>query len=359
MNSQQSHNIIPIIHRLITNDYGENYWFNGCARYVMEALGEYTKDADLMTEDIFNLKVKDTNLGFWLFAGLTGDIFTQHYKQPFMGDGVNAHHQAQGDGKFFEDVFAKCGYSATFVFSRDLCNNKEMYIQELISYIDKGVPVISLGHEGPPFGVFVGYEEYGKILLYITGNDEEPKRISCDEAMESKAPDISSWIFVGEKKEQKDIAKIYREMIYALPELLKTNNDKYCFGSAAFRAWADDIENGYFDSMKPEEFDPWPMYTNFVCVLATNGSCAHNLLKRMQAHNPDMTFLDTINELYSHMGQIWEKDNGNDLEALGGGFNVTLEVLQDKARRAKIASRIRECGDITDEVVRIIEESRK
>ena len=70
-----------------------------------------------------------------------------------------------------------------------------------------------------------------------------------------------------------------------------------------------------------------------------------------------MIFLNKINDLYSRMGQIWDNDNGDDLESLGGGFHVTLEVLQDKVRRAKIASRIRECGDLTDEVLRVIEEN--
>ena len=36
----RSNNIITVIRPLITMHYGENYWFNGCARYVMECLGE-------------------------------------------------------------------------------------------------------------------------------------------------------------------------------------------------------------------------------------------------------------------------------------------------------------------------------
>lgn len=40
MVTKQSNNIIPVIHRLVTDEYGENYWFNGCARYVMKCLGE-------------------------------------------------------------------------------------------------------------------------------------------------------------------------------------------------------------------------------------------------------------------------------------------------------------------------------
>jgi len=335
MITKQSNNIIPVIHRLITSEHGENYWFDGCAGYVMECLDE-------------------RNYDYQFFAGLTGDIFAQHYKQPFPGDGVNACHQSQRNGKFFEDIFAKCGYAATAIFGCDLRKNREMYLGTVVSYIDKGIPVITIGTDDPPTGVVVGYEEYGKTLLYISGDNSEPQRVAFDKAIANNKSDVDCWIFVGEKKEQKELAKIYREAIYALPELLTTDNDKYCFGSAAFRKWADDVESGYFDGMKPDEFDGWAMYTNFVCVLATNGSCCYGFLERAQKLNPDMTFLDDIANLYKRMGQIWNNDNGKDLEALGGGFNITLEVLQNPEKRTKIAARIRECGDIIDEVVSII-----
>jgi len=54
---------------------------------------------------------------------------------------------------------------------------------------------------------------------------------------------------------------------------------------------------------------------------------------------------------------MWSNDNGTDLEALGGGFNVTLEVLQDKERRNKIVAKLREFAAVTDEIVRVLEES--
>lgn len=44
MSERKKSNLIPIIHRLVTDENGENYWFNGCAKYVMECLGE--KDYD-------------------------------------------------------------------------------------------------------------------------------------------------------------------------------------------------------------------------------------------------------------------------------------------------------------------------
>ena len=96
------------------------------------------------------------------------------------------------------------------------------------------------------------------------------------------------------------------------------------------------------------------MYTNFICVLATNGSCCHEFLRRAKALNPDMGYLDEISRLYKRTADIWSNDNGKDLEALGGGFNVTLQTLQAPEQREKIAARIRECGDLAETIRKIL-----
>jgi len=108
--------------------------------------------------------------------------------------------------------------------------------------------------------------------------------------------------------------------------------------------------------MKKKEFNPWPMYTNFVCVLATNGSCCHGFLERASQLNPDMKFLEEISELYRRTANIWNNDDGKDLEALGGGFNVTVRVLQNQKKRAKIAEKLREAAACIDQVAAILGE---
>lgn len=352
MITKQSNNIIPVIHRLVTDEYGENYWFNGCAKYVMECLGE--KDYD-----------------YWFFAGLTGDVFTQHYTYTkYSGDALSCYMMQEKPAEYAEEVFVKCGYAATFVSKKELRKNTEMYLQTLIAYIDKGIPVFMWGNWSG-VGVFVGYEDYGKVLLFITGNKNQPERIPLEKALESKPnpeavdkvlecnQDKEGWIFIGDKKENRPLAEIYREAIHAIPQHQNVKTDTYCFGAEAFRAWARDIENGKFDGMTVEEFDTWAYYTNYVCVLATNGSCCYSFFYKAQELNPGFTWLDEVIGLYRRMGQMWNNDNGNDLEALGGGFNVTLEVLQDKEKRTIIAEVIRKCGDCMDEVVRIINENVK
>lgn len=91
------------------------------------------------------------------------------------------------------------------------------------------------------------------------------------------------------------------------------------------------------------------MYQNFICVLATNGSCCYPFLEKAQKLNPDMSFLEELSALYNKTKDMWFE-----LEAMGGGFNITLEVLQDKEKRAKITSKLREFATVIDEIVKVL-----
>ena len=133
-----------------------------------------------------------------------------------------------------------------------------MYLNTLIAYIDKGIPVI---REKDKEGVYVGYENHGKVLLLITGDNNQPERIPLDEALQEwndpnwPLHSNSGWIFVGEKKESRPLADIYREAICEIPQRFSVKTDTHCFGPETFRAWARDIENGKFDGMKNKDFD--------------------------------------------------------------------------------------------------------
>lgn len=71
-----------------------------------------------------------------------------------------------------------------------------MYLDRLISYIDQSVPVIA----GRRDSVFVGYEDYGKTLLYITGNSAIPESILLEKEIYEEADEMEGWTFVGAKK---------------------------------------------------------------------------------------------------------------------------------------------------------------
>lgn len=169
----------------------------------------------------------------------------------------------------------------------------------------------------------------------------------------------NGWVFVGEKKKTVPLADIYRSRILTLPQLLTTRTENFCFGAEAFRSWAEEIERGRFDGMKPEEFDDWSMYTIYVCNLATNSSCCHGFLDKALELNPDLEFIREIHDLYHHMRRMWNEQNGEDLEALGGGFNITLAALQDGNRRGRVAAKICEFAEAVAKVIALIKGAEK
>lgn len=327
--------------------YGENYWFNGCAAYLMECLGQNEFD-------------------YSFFAGLTGENFTQVFsKNHFRGNGVVDYCLSEKDNHhFIETIFERCGYASTFVPLKQILRNREMYVQMLMSYIDKGLPVIlndygSNPHNRFSWGVIVGYADYGKTLLYMGGDGTEPDYISVEDLLpkgyKEEGQHCHGWMFIGEKEDKKDLAAIYRERILSLPQLLTFENENYCFGAKAFCTWAKSIDEGLFEQIMPEDFDDWGMHTAYVCCLATNSSVSFEFLEKALTLNPVLIFIQDMIALYKQMGQYWNNDNGTDLEALGGGFNVTLDALQDRDRRKKIGDKLRKFAVCMDEVVSIID----
>lgn len=336
---RRDRNMIPNIHRFITSEYGENYWFNGCARYVMEALGEFKQEPDF---------------GYWFFSGLTGDILTQVFSYgDYMGECISACRYRHEGGEYLKSIFERCGYESTYVTIGQLKADKELYLAQLIEYIDKGIPVISIKQHWPPWCVYVGYEEYGQKLLMLTDNLSIPHCISVDEVFGDCA-DLT-WVFIGDRKKTIGLAEAYKDALAAIPHLFSMKNEKFCCGAEAFYAWASRIESGYFDQLSEETFKKWEMYTSNICNMATNGCCAVTFLNRVKELNPDLRFIDDIIQQYETLAHIWEKDDGKDLESIGAGFNISLDMLKDQNRRLFIVNRLREAGNCMNRVKHDIE----
>ncbi|MBQ7846590.1 MAG: hypothetical protein IJ392_10650 [Clostridia bacterium] len=336
--AKQGRHLIPNIHRFITNEYGENYWFNGCARYVMESLGEFIDEPDF---------------GYWFFAGLTGDILTQVFSyDEYMGDCLSTCRYRYEGGQSIRSIFLKCGYESTYVSKEQLRAHKDVYLAKLVDFINQGIPVISIKGQWPPWGVYVGYEDEGQNLLLLTDNLSQPDCISADAAIDAGLD--SGWVFIGEKTHTIELADVYRNALAAIPQLFSIRNEKFCCGPDAFYTWATQIENGYFDQMEPAAFRKWEMYTSNICNMATNGCCAAQFLNRVKELNPQLQFIDSIIHQYERIAHIWEKNNGKDLESIGAGFNVSLDILTDQDARKAVSARLREAGDCLQQVNRII-----
>ncbi len=339
---KQSNNILPNLRQIVHPEYGQNYWFNGCAAFLMECAGEKEYDYDF-------------------FGGLTGDNFAQIYsKNHFRGNGaVDFRLSEKKKHGFLDQILWKCGYESRFVPIEIIRKNRDEYVKKLMAYIDRGLPVITNDYGKNPnnrFGwsVLVGYSHYGKTILYLGGDGKESDTISVDDLLpdvEAEEEQSLGWLFLGKKIEDKKLADIYREVIMELPSLLTTETDNFFFGANAFRAFADRIESGFYEKIRAEEFDIWELYTSFICSLATNYSVSPEFLRRALELNPDMLVISDLLSLMETMSHYWNNDEGKDLEALGGGFNVTLEALTNKTKREKIAAKIREFALCTDSIV--------
>jgi DNA-binding transcriptional MerR regulator len=338
MISKQSNNLIQNIETFCIGERGENFAFDGACERLMEVIGE-----------------KD--FGYWLIAGITGDCFAQVYpkNKVFFSDRycVSDYNILYNNdcSDYIEGIFEKMGYACTYVPIKKITKNKEMYRQTLMSYIDKGIPVIQFKGN---YNLICGYEEYGNILLNKWPCSNDLNKFSLDDTYFSDK-ELRGWIFIGEKTEQKNLTDIYREAVLKMPEFLTTETDKYYLGAKAFRTWADDIENGYYDGKTQNDVDLWGTHTSFVCDFETIAATSGRFLSKALELNPDLSFISEIIPILSRQGAY---ANGG-LEDLGGGFNVTLAVLQDINKRKLIADRLRIFAKNMDEIVRILNERIK
>jgi len=336
MIARRSNNILPDIRGIINGMEGKNYAFNDCMAFLMERLEEKPK------------------MNYWTFTGITGDGLTMVYnrnKSTFCEYCVSGYLAGADYVKY---VFDAIGYEHTYVTAEQINANKMMYLQTLMAYIDKGVPVIvkttlantpNIKTDVLTYFLYVGYEDYGKTLLFLSGDNTTLYKYDTSGIVNQ------DWIFAGEKKCDISFDDIIHNAIMKMSHWLTLpEKNGMFFGAQAYRAWADDIENGRYEN----ETDLWSNYSVYICNMATNSGGSLAFLDQVEKSHPQYT--DMINKIakqYTNTGNgeggLWKV-----LEDLGGGFNVTQEALCDKENRTKIVVNIREAADCMDEILQIL-----
>lgn len=336
--------LLPIPHGMFDGLQGQNYEIDGAISFALEALGESEYD-------------------YWFVAGLTGDSFSQiYYRDHWRGNSAAEVRCSDGDIEPVLEIFSLCGYECEFVSAQELIRNSAFYMRRVVDSINRGVPVIRWWNG---WQMIVGYEDDQTLLAiwgdrwgdtWVTpGRIEANRLFALPDGQETpgRCPN-PGWFFPGTKHRQADLAGLYRKAIERLPKLWSIQTENYCLGSAAFRAWAEEIEGEKYNAMEAAEFEKnkWFYYTNYVCVMASNGSCYHPFLHKALALNPDMTFLPGMEALFERLAQLWggEKPIEGCLAQLGGEFNITLPTLQSPEKRAPIAAKLRECACLMDQL---------
>ena len=336
MITKQSNNTLPNLHKLVTYHYGENYNFNACMKMLMQ----YIEPNEMYS--------------YSFFAGISGDNFVQVYGPKEQYENYNGSLSCVWDApELIKYIFDEIGYEHTYVTAEQIAANKGMYIETVKAFIDKGIPVIFKQDRG--WHPIVGYEENGKVLLFMDGENTEPIKFNTDsEKFNSDKETFQNWIFIGAKKKETNFWQMFINGFKHIADLLESPDKYGCsYGPKAFRYWADDIEKGRFDGISAEQFDGWRDYSVYICNVSTNfcGVSFHFLNKAVGV----IPALSILQEEYSRMNEQY-KQIINKLQELEGNFNVTLVALQDKERRTAIANEIRKFAPLYETFAKLIKE---
>lgn len=322
-------NILPNIHNLVTYMYGQNYLFNGCMQYLMECLNE-RKDYD-----------------YWFFSGVTGDSFTQLYR-PNSLKSVGSLSNDTFNSEIAKRAFDACGYDFKYVNEKELKADKTKWTREIVTYINKGMPVIIYEcKDAGNFGIICGYENNGETLLLLKEDVTTPVK-------SKNGLDYSKGlIFVGEKKTTPLLADVYRKTVMDISTFMSRQpEDGLVFGKQAFEAWADGllVDDSYFKDKDEKAMDEirWRLHCALLCIAGTNG-CSRGFLEKALSLCPGMTIIPKLQPAYERMQSIFEE-----ISTMQGDFWIPYETLKNAESRRTISNKIHEFSKCCDEILEIM-----
>lgn len=312
----ENQKVLANIHQLQYPDRGQNYVFNGCMKYLMECLGEKEE------------------YDYYFFSFVSGDCVTQVF-----GQNKDRWHpsfsQSHFDYDLIKRVFDSIGYSFTFVTSDQLKSDTEKYKQMIISYINKGIPIIGKGFNNfwdnktqmtDEISCIVGYGNDGKTFFRLPEEATNLMPIS----LEDEYP--YTLIFVGDKIAEPNLSSVYKNAFFNIPNLLTLPSlNEVSFGTQAFTHWSKAIDSDFYN-IPVNQFDCWRLYTIYVCNLATN-LFSKQIVNKTFALNPELAHIKpNFDKIYADMEKSYVK-----LKEQGGEFNITYETWQDNKKCKVIA----------------------
>lgn len=310
-------------------EHGENYPFSACMAKLIELLGGDT-----------------SRFTYGFFAGLSGDDFIMCYADN--GECNDCVSVCENTERFLKRTFNRIGLKYEYVPVKVWKMDREALKAKLRDFIDRGIPVLTKDEQGMDgayanYDLLYAYESGGERVSRYCGDPKHNQDSALDELK-------CSFIFIDSLPVIDDLAKVYRESVLQLPEIMKSKTETgVLFGANAYRAWADDLENGRYDRYTGESFESWRDWCVYVCNLATNARHGWDFIAKAYVHNPDMpNILHMISLLDRNERQLW-----HELEEQGFGFNVTLENLQNREKRLKAAETIRRIIPVNEEIERL------
>lgn len=345
MGLSQKSNRLSEIRNLIEGMKGHNYALPDCLKFIFECIGAH-----------------DT-LDFWNLAALTGDVVAQVYNR---NPTTSCEYCVSGylsDPEYMEYVFDTLGYSHEYACAGEVAADLNVYKEKIAEFIDGGIPVLVKTNlnEIPAWisdvgthCLIVGYDNFAQTLKLLV---HDTLTIDYEFNGENKL----DLIFIGEKQREVSIEEIYLAIIKKMPYWLTLpESGGMCFGAAAYRAWADDIETGRFAN---ESLPLWENYGVYVANLATSGGEPTYIYKKLADLNNTYSGLAVIGEIIQKLLPAETPTGGRSklwirLEELGGGMSMgdVKITMRDKIKRSKVAAVLRDYAKQLDEALELIEE---
>lgn len=334
--------VLTNLHILIDNNLGQDYVFPGCMAYLMECLGE------ARTYD------------YWLFAGVSGDSFTQVYGRDLSRWTLDLSH-ACFDQDLMERVFSAAGYCYCLLDGDEAGQSQDRRRKMVVESIDQGIPVIAKGfdftmngktHRNIDIGCIVGYEDAGQTLLYVSQDSVTPSPHMAQDPIVARPFRLGtsfSLVFAGEKTQAPPLAAVYREAILNVRRLNNLpDRDGVSFGTKAFEQWATDLEEGRLESVPVEQLDFWQHYGGYLVILLTNMYGQHFTQRAIEACS-DLTGLSQVPSIIQEMTQVC------DFSSVGGGLDMDPGKLRDRKHMKPICEVIRRCAAYNERIIAAME----
>ncbi|MCL2447089.1 MAG: AraC family transcriptional regulator [Oscillospiraceae bacterium] len=306
---------------------GHNYGLPDCIKFILECK-DWPERPD-----------------FWDIAALTGDSIAQVYNR---NPTTSCEYCVSGylaGPEHIKYVFDALGHEHEHVTAAQLNADNARYIQKIVDMIDRDIPVLVKTNlndipewhsDVGTYCLIVGYDHGGQIVKLLFGGTET---VDCILTGNNKM----DLIFIGEKRREITLEELHHNAVEKASHWLTLpERNGMCFGAAAFRAWADDIEAGRFED---GSLPLWENYGVYVCNLATNsGQLAGLGGEKVRELLPTETPI-------GGKCLLWVQ-----LEELGGGMDMeqVKATMRDKKKRAKIAAALRDYAQHVERVVEVL-----
>ncbi len=324
----------------IYENKSENYMFCSC----MNSLMRYLK--------------KDSDYDFTFFAAVTGDAFCQlSLPYPDFGFTDSLTNRQMCSCESITRAFDACGYGMAGVETQILMSDKRLWKREIVSSINRNMPVLSFGIVGPETcSIITGYDEDGDVLYgHAQFGDWEPENVcSFDECSEKEryfkkrnGIDYSlALIFIGAEKKKPLMSDIWRDVfenIYYWAHMLPDDHGKgnrRVFGVRAFYDWSEALRNDEIFSDPLCLPDRQDAHTGMLCIAATNLFYVPEILDRIKYYCPDLTSkIFEMKAIHSEQEAVCRK-----IFSIQDGFFIKPLLLGKREIRLKLSESIRELG---------------